>query len=43
MRMSVLQKLNTNSATGHALGLKPSRNHKTQEIDQCADTETKRQ
>jgi hypothetical protein len=41
--MSVLQKLNTNSATGHAVVPKPSRNHKTQEIDQCADTETKRQ
>jgi hypothetical protein len=43
MHMSVLQKLNTNSATGQAMAPNPSRNHKTQENDQCADTETKRQ
>jgi hypothetical protein len=41
--MSVLQKLNTNSADQASDGPKPSRKHKTQEIDQCADTETKRQ
>ena len=40
MRMAVLQKLNINSDDPGTRWSQTLRNHKTQEIDQCADTET---